>query len=216
MRRELKNYKKKLAYFFMLWYSYSVEAGCSFDTPAWFPKMSISLFVKSGQNPLFNFERKVFVLKITERVASLVEAKIEELGFRLWDVEFNKEYGSWELLITIDREDPVTLEDCELVSRAVEPILDEADPIEQAYLLTVSSVGLDRALKLAKDFDRHLGDEVDVKLYTAPKDKAMGASKNFKAKLVSHDDLNFTVETEKGSFTLPKKAAALIRPHIDF
>lgn len=155
-------------------------------------------------------------MKITDRAAKLVEPKINELGFTLWDVEFNKEYGNWELLITIDRDEPVTLDDCELVSRAIEPILDEADPIEQAYYLTVSSVGLDRPLKLSKDYDRHIGDEVDIKLYAAPKDKALGSQKNFKARLVSHDAESFTVETEKGSFTLPKKAAALIRPHIDF
>lgn len=155
-------------------------------------------------------------LKITDRAAALVEPKINEMGFELWDVEFNKEYGNWELLILIDRAEPVTLDDCEAVSRAIEPILDEADPIEQAYYLTVSSVGLDRPLKLAKDFDRHIGDEIDVKLYAAPDDKALGSGKNFKAKLVSHDESTFTVETDKGSFTLPKKAAALLRPHIDF
>ncbi len=155
-------------------------------------------------------------MKITERAAALIEPKIRELGFDLWDVEFNKEYGVWELLITIDRGEPVTLDDCELVSRAIEPILDEADPIEQAYYLTVSSVGLDRSLKLSKDFDRHVGDEIDVKLYAPPKEKELGKDKNFKARLVSHDDESFTVETDKGSFKLAKKAAALIRPHIDF
>ena len=155
-------------------------------------------------------------MKITEKVAGLVENKINELGFELYDVEFNKEYGNWELLITIDSPSGVTLDDCETVSRAVEPLLDEADPIEQAYYLTVSSVGLDRPLKLSKDFDRRLGSQIDVKLYTAPADKALGGKKNFTATLVSHDETTFTVETQKGSFTLPKKAAALIRPHIDF
>jgi ribosome maturation factor RimP len=155
-------------------------------------------------------------LKITENVAALVEQKINEMGFDLWDVEFNKEYGNWELMVFIDRAEPVTLDDCEAVSRAIEPILDEKDPIEQAYYLTVSSVGLDRPLKLAKDFDRHIGDEIDVKLYAAPAEKALGGKKNFKATLVSHDAESFTVKTDKGSFTLPKKAAALLRPHIDF
>ncbi|MCR5808062.1 MAG: ribosome maturation factor RimP [Clostridiales bacterium] len=155
-------------------------------------------------------------MKITEKAAAIVEPKIRELGYELYDVEFNKEYGNWELLITVDGPNGITLDDCEAISRAIEPILDEADPIEQPYYLTVSSIGLDRPLKLSKDFDRNLGNMIDVKLYTAPADKALGGKKNFAAKLVSHDETTFTIETEKGSFTLPKKAAALLRPHIDF
>ena len=113
-------------------------------------------------------------MKITEKVASLVAPKIGELGFELYDVEFNKEYGSWELLIFIDSPSGVTLDDCERVSTAIDPIIEEADPIEQAYFLTVSSVGIDRPLKLSKDFDRSIGSKIDVKLYTAPSDKALG------------------------------------------
>ncbi|MBR4658198.1 MAG: ribosome maturation factor RimP [Clostridia bacterium] len=161
-------------------------------------------------------KRKVFALKITEKVAEIVEPKINELGYELYDVEFKKEYGNWELLILIDKEGGVDLDDCEKVSRAVDPILDESDPIEQAYYLTVSSVGIDRPLKLDKDFDRNLGQKIDVKLYALPDDKALGNKKNFVAELVSHNEETFTVRTDKGEFSLAKKAAALIRPHIDF
>lgn len=156
------------------------------------------------------------LLKITEKVAELVKAKIAELGFELYDVEFNKEYGSWELLVTVDKKDGVTLDDCETVSRAIEPILDEADPIEPAYLLTVSSVGIDRPFRLSKDFDRNIGNTVDVKLYSAPTEKALDGKKNFTAKLISHDDNEFVVETPKGIAAIKKKSAALIRAHIDF
>ena len=155
-------------------------------------------------------------MKLTERVAALIGPVITELGYELYDVEFRKEYGNWELLITIDAPQGVSLEDCERVSRAIGPVLDEADPIEQAYYLTVSSVGLDRPLKLSKDFDRNIGANVDVKLYTALADPALGKAKNFTAKLLSHDESSFTVMTQKGEVTLAKKAAALIRPHIDF
>lgn len=155
-------------------------------------------------------------MKITEKVAEIVEPKINELGYELYDVEFKKEYGNWELLILIDKEGGVDLDDCEKVSRAVDPILDESDPIEQAYYLTVSSVGIDRHLKLDKDFDRNLGQKIDVKLYALPDDKALGNKKNFVAELVSHNEETFTVRTDKGEFSLAKKAAALIRPHIDF
>jgi ribosome maturation factor RimP len=169
-----------------------------------------------GKTRSLILKRTVEALKITEKVASLVAPKIGELGFELYDVEFNKEYGSWELLIFIDSPSGVTLDDCERVSTAIDPIIEEADPIEQAYFLTVSSVGIDKPLKLSKDFDRSIGSKIDVKLYTAPSDKALGKNKNFTAVLVAHDEETFTVENEKGSFTLPKKAAALLRPHIDF
>ncbi|MBR3383451.1 MAG: ribosome maturation factor RimP [Clostridia bacterium] len=155
-------------------------------------------------------------MKLLDRVKELIEPTVNDLGFELYDLEYRKEYGNWELLVFIDSPEGVDLESCERVSRAIDPILDEADPIEQAYLLTVSSVGIDRPLKLPKDFDRSIGQAVDVKLYAAPKDKTLCSGKNFTAKLLSHDGETFTVETEKGSFTLPKKAAALIRPHIDF
>ncbi len=155
-------------------------------------------------------------MKLLERVAGIIGPKISELGYELYDIEFRKEYGNWELLVTVDREGGITLDDCERVSQAIEPELDKADPIEQAYYLTVSSVGLDRPFRLEKDFDRNIGNKIDVKLYSAPSEKALGGKKNFVARLVSHDGESFTFETEKGSFTLPKKAAALIRPHIDF
>lgn len=169
-----------------------------------------------GKTRSLILKRKVFALKITEKVAEIVEPKINELGYELYDVEFKKEYGNWELLILIDKEGGVDLDDCEKVSRAVDPILDESDPIEQAYYLTVSSVGIDRPLKLDKDFDRNLGQKIDVKFYALPDDKALGNKKNFVAELVSHNEETFTVRTDKGEFSLAKKAAALIRPHIDF
>ena len=155
-------------------------------------------------------------MKLLDRVAELIEPTVNGLGFELYDLEFKKEYGNWELLLYIDRPGGVDLDDCERVSRSVEPVLDEADPIEQAYYLTVSSVGIDRPLKLPKDFERNLGKLIDVKLYSVPEEKALGSKKNFTAELISHDESSFTVRTDKGDFTLPKKAAALLRPHIDF
>ena len=155
-------------------------------------------------------------MKLLEKVSALVEPKINELGYELYDLEFRKEYGNWELMLTVDKPGGVDLDDCEKVSRAVEPILDESDPIDQPYYLTVSSVGIDRPLKLSKDFDRNLGQKLDVKLYTPPEDPALGGKKNFTAVLLSHDDESFTVATERGEFTFKKKAAALLRPHIDF
>ncbi len=155
-------------------------------------------------------------MKITGTVAALVEPAVRELGYELYDVDFHKEYDNWELMLIIDSAEGITLDDCERVSRAVEPLLDEADPIDQPYYLTVSSVGLDRPLRLPKDFDRNIGQKLDVKLYSAPADKRLKGKKVFVGTLVSHDNETFTVETEAGAFTLQKKQAALLRPHLDF
>lgn len=171
---------------------------------------------ESGQNPLFNFERMVQRLKVTEKVSALLEPCIKELGYELYDIDFHKEYDNWELVLIIDRPAGITLDDCEKVSRAVEPLLDAADPIEQAYYLTVSSVGLDRPLRLSKDFDRNIGNMLDIKLYSALTEKALKGKKVFTGKLLSHESDTFTVETVAGVLTINKKAAALLRPHIDF
>lgn len=91
-------------------------------------------------------------LKLTDRIFELTESKVRELGYELYDVEYQKEYDNWVLTLYIDSKDGISLDDCEIVSNAVDPILDEADPIEQAYYLSVSSVGIDRPLKKTKIF----------------------------------------------------------------
>ncbi|MDO4572331.1 MAG: ribosome maturation factor RimP, partial [Clostridia bacterium] len=78
-------------------------------------------------------------MKTTERVEQLTRDTVEAMGFELCDVEYQKEYGNWVLTLYIDREGGVTIDDCEAVSRAVEPVLDEADPIDAQYYLSVSS-----------------------------------------------------------------------------
>ena len=104
-------------------------------------------------------------MKLTDRIFELTESKVRELGYELYDVEYQKEYDNWVLTLYIDSKDGISLDDCEIVSNAVDPILDEADPIEQAYYLSVSSVGIDRPLKKDKDFQRSIGKTIDVKLY---------------------------------------------------
>ena len=156
-------------------------------------------------------------MKTVELCESLCRDTVEKLGFVLWDVEFQKEYGDWVLTFYIDKEGGVTIEDCETVSRALEPVLDEADPIEQAYTLSVSSLGLDRPLKLAKDFERNLGKSIEVKLYSGLKMASGKSLKQLQGTLVSYDESSFTLRTEGGKeHTIEKKDAALIRPYIEF
>jgi len=151
------------------------------------------------------------LLKTTQRVEELVRPAVEALGFELCDVEFQKEYGNWVLTLYIDRPEGVSIEDCERVSKTVDPILDEADPIEKAYYLSVSSLGLDRPLKKDADYARNLGKRIEVKLF-APLD----GKKEFVCELVSFDETSMTLRTDKGELTLARKDVALARPELVF
>lgn len=157
-------------------------------------------------------------MKLTDRIFQLTEPTVRELGYELYDVEFQKEYDNWVLTLYIDGKNGISLDDCEIVSNAVDPVLDEADPIEQAYYLSVSSVGIDRPLKKDKDFQRNIGNTIDIKLY-AP----MNGKKEFCGELISFDAESFTVRTipkkpgeTAAELTVSRRQAALVRPHIDF
>jgi len=98
-------------------------------------------------------------------VRELLEGPINDLGYEVWDVEFVKEGSEWFLRITIDREDGIDIDDCEKVHRAIDPLLDDADPIETAYHLEVSSPGLERTIRTKEHFIKSVGEKVLVKLY---------------------------------------------------
>ncbi len=150
-------------------------------------------------------------MKTTELVESLVKDTVEQLGFTLCDVEFAKEYGNWVLTLFIHKDGGVSIDDCEAVSRAVDPVLDQADPIEQAYYLSVSSLGLDRPIKKNGDFERSIGKQVSVKLY-APLD----GKKELQGILTAYDAENFTLSADGKEISIARKDAALIKPVIEF
>lgn len=156
-------------------------------------------------------------MKTTETCEALCRPLVEQLGFELCDVEFKKEYADWVLTFYINKEGGVTIDDCETVSRALEPVLDEADPIEQAYVLSVSSLGIDRPLKKEADFKRNLNVELEIRLYTPLQLGTGKPKKEFTGVLLSYTDDAFTVETAPGEqVTILKKDAALLRPYIRF
>ncbi len=151
-------------------------------------------------------------MKTVDVVQALVQGAVSDLGYELIDVEFQKEQTDWILTLYIDKPNGVTVDDCERVSRAVEPLLDEADPISQSYFLSVSSPGLDRPLKKERDFERNLNKDIIVKLY-APQDK----KKEFIGTLLRFDADSFTIAEKNGKErTILRKDAANIRPHIVF
>ena len=114
-----------------------------------------------------------------KNIASTVEELIspvvvDEMGYDIWDVEYVKEGASWYLRRTIDSENGITLEDCEKVTRAINPLLDEADPINDSYSLEVSSPGLGRQLKCAEHAEKFMGDKVEARFF-APDTKGRKA-----------------------------------------
>ena len=151
--------------------------------------------------------------KITELTAELAAPAIAEQGCTLWDVEYVKEAGTWYLRILLDKEGGVDILDCEEISRKVSDLLDEADPIQDAYTFEVSSAGADRALKKPEHFRQFLGEQVDVKLY-----RAREGRKEFAGYLKGYDEATGDVTVTVGSQDLvfPKKETALIRLRVEF
>lgn len=103
---------------------------------------------------------------IVEKVENIIGTKIAELGYLLWNTEFVKEGSEYYLRITIDSENGCDLDDCEKVSKAIDPILDEYDPIEQPYNLEVSSPGLERDICKPWHYELCIGENIDVKLFS--------------------------------------------------
>lgn len=100
-------------------------------------------------------------------VAELVRPTVEGLGYRLWDVEYAKEGADWHLTVTIDNDEGINIDDCERVHRAIDPILDEADPIEDAYYLNVSSPGIERVLRTEAHLLASIGERVELRFFAA-------------------------------------------------
>lgn len=153
--------------------------------------------------------KREFMKKVTEKVASLAGPVAARHGCELWDVEFVKEAGQWFLRVYIDKEGGVNIEDCEAVSRELDPILDEADPISESYVFEVSSAGAERALKRPSDFDRFMGHDVAVHFYK-PKD----GKKEIVGKLISYNNGDVGIEAGGVMHVYLKSEIALVRLRI--
>ena len=104
---------------------------------------------------------------IAARVTEVIAPVVKELGYDIWDVEYVKEGADWHLRVTIDSPDGIDINDCEKVHRAIDPILDECDPIETFYYLEVSSPGVERELRTDEHIARCKGMKVEAKLFAA-------------------------------------------------
>ena len=148
--------------------------------------------------------------KITETVWQRAEPVVRENGVELWDVEFVKEAGTQYLRVYIDKPEGICVDDCEAVSRALDPILDEADPIPCSYVFEVASAGIDRELKRPSDFEKFMGSQVEIKLY-----QALNGRKVYVGELAGYDQGNVTVLVNGNELELKKPMIAQVRLYVE-
>lgn len=149
--------------------------------------------------------------KITDLVRSLAEPIAQDLGLRLWDVQFVKEGASWYLRIFIDKDGGVTIDDCVNMNNAIDPLLDQHDPISHSYYLEVSSPGLGRRLTRDEHFHQLVGSPVIARLY-----KAADGKREIKGNLASYDGKTIGIETEDGIVNLEKSAVSFVKLDDDY
>jgi ribosome maturation factor RimP len=146
------------------------------------------------------------------KTEKLLEPILTANHFELYDIEYVKEGGNWFLRAYIDKESGITVDDCELVSRALSDLLDKNDYISDSYILEVSSPGLGRQLKRDKHFEKSIGEEVEVKLY-----KAVNKKKDFTGILKAFDQTTITIEFEDHTtMVIPRADIATVRLTFDF
>ncbi len=150
-------------------------------------------------------------MKITEQVAAFSKPIVEANGCQLWDVEYVREGSERFLRIYIDKAGGVNIDDCEKIARAVDPILDEQDPIAESYHFEVCSAGLERALKRPSDFAQFMDAAVLVKLY-----RPRNGLKEIPGILRGYEDGRVTVEAGKETITFEKSEVALVRLRVEF
>ena len=149
--------------------------------------------------------------KVTEIVAELAAPVAAEFGCELWDVEYVREGSEYFLRLYIDKEGGVDIDDCEAISRAMDPILDEKDPVPGSYHFEVCSAGLERALKRPGDFERFMGSPITVRLY-----RPYNGLKELPCVLRGYEDGKLTVESGKETITFEKSQVALVRLRVEF
>ena len=150
-------------------------------------------------------------LKITEQVTQFAQPIVEANGCKLWDVEYVREGSERFLRLYIDKDGGVDIEDCEKIHRAVDPVLDEKDPIAESYHFEVCSAGLERALKRPSDFQQFMDSPILIKLY-----RPRNGLKEIPAILRGYEDGRITAEAGKETLTFEKSEVALVRLRVEF
>lgn len=148
--------------------------------------------------------------RIEKTVWDLALPVVEQAGLELWDVEYVTEAGQRYLRVYLDGPDGVDLDACERVSRLLDPMLDEADPVPDSYIFEVSSAGCERALKRPGDFERFMGERVELRLYSA-----VDGAKQWIGTLLAYEDGDVTIDSG-GQRRFAKKQIASVRLRVEF
>ena len=150
-------------------------------------------------------------MKVTDQVTEFAKPIVEQFGCSLWDVEYVREGSERFLRIYIDKDGGIDIDDCEKIHRAIDPILDEKDPIAESYHFEVCSAGIERALKRLEDFARFMGSSILVKLY-----RPKNGLKEIPCVLRGYEEGKLTVEAGKETITFEKSEVALVRLRVEF
>lgn len=142
-----------------------------------------------------------------EIVRDIAKPIADSLGLDLWDVRFIKEGTQWYLRIFIDKEEGISIEDCEAMSRAIDKPLDDVDPINQSYCLEVCSPGIERELVRDEHFERFIGADIKIRLIRANSE----GKKELYGKLLNISGNIVQIESEGQSMNIDKKDTASIR-----
>lgn len=155
---------------------------------------------------------------VAETVKNLIESAVVEAGYILWDVEFVKEGSERYLRITIDNDKGITIDDCEAVHHMIDPMLDEADPIDVQYHLEVSSPGIERVLRTPEHFEACIGENIELRLFTVLK-TASGNIKSLTGVLTAYDRENDAVSvtvTDGTVYELKRSDISKVKTVFDF
>ena len=150
-------------------------------------------------------------MKITEKVTQMALPIVEAHGCTLWAGEYVREGSEYFLRLYLDKDGGVDINDCEAISRAMDPILDEEDPIPESYHFEVCSAGLERPLKRPSDFERFMGEPIMVKLY-----RPRNGLKEIPGILRGYENGCVTMEAGKETITFQKSEVALVRLRVEF
>ena len=149
--------------------------------------------------------------KVEESVWAYIEPTVKELGIEIYDIEYVKEGTSWYLRIYIDKEDGISIEDCEKVSRAIDPLLDELNVIKSTYSLEVSSPGIERVLRRNEHFNKYIGEKVEVSLF-----KPIDGNKKIECVLNGINDNEITVLYDNNEINIDRKDISLVKTIYEF
>ena len=149
--------------------------------------------------------------KVEESVYSAISPVVSDLGFEIYDVEYVKEGTNWYLRIYIDKEEGISIEDCETVSRAIDPVIDELNPIKTPYSLEVSSPGIERTLRKPEHFCKYKDSEIEVSLF-----KPIGGAKKIKCILKDYTEEKIRVSYDNSDIDIELKDISVVKTVYNF